>query len=261
MSIYFPPSEPYFNSDYSELPNVGGWMDFLSTYYGKGAEIDQAPVIDQNAQIAFGPDGLTITGFFDADTAANLASAYIRYGTVESDGSVTFIGEEDAFLGDDGSAEGTYDLTHLTLSDGYDTMDAYLSLYGDYDTGIFTADVPLSYYSPDNEYGGDLLLSAVIDSSTGETISSTYYIYNEETGSYGEFAPEPDWIIVPQVLNVMPDGTEQWYLTGEVGLYANVDSLVYDLPALASGTQLFIQLVVVDFGGNKARVSATVTVP
>ena len=261
MSIYFPPSEPYFNADYADLPNVGGWMDFLSTYYGKGAQIGQPPVIDQNAQIAFGPDGLTITGFFDAATAANLSSAYIRYGTVESDGSVTFIGEEDAFLGDDGSAEGTYDLTHLTLSDGYDTMDAYLSLYGDYDTGIFTADVPLSYYSPDDEYGGDLLLSAVIDSSTGETISSTYYIYNEETGSYGEFAPESDWIIVPQVLNVMPDGTEQWYLTGDVGLYADVDSLVYDLPPLASGTQLFIQLVVVDFGGNTASVSATVTVP
>ena len=261
MSIYFPPSEPYFNSDYTELPNVGGWMDFLTTYYGKGAEIGTAPVIDPNAQVSFGPDGLTITGFFDADTAANLSSAYIRYGTVEADGSVTFLGEEDAFLGDDGSAEGTYDLTHLTLSDGYDTMDAYLSLYGDYDTGIFTADVPLSYYSPDDEYGGDLLLSAVIDSNTGETISSTYYIYNEETGSYGEFAPEPDWIIVPQVLNVMPDGTEQWYLTGDVGLYADVDSLVYDLPPLESGTQLYIQLVVVDFGGNTASVSATVTVP
>jgi len=263
LSIYFPPSEPYFDTDYETLPNVGGWIDFLGTYYGKGKEITQQPVIDPNAQIAFGTDGVTITGTFDSATAANLASSYIRYGTVGDDGSVTFLGEEDAFLSDDGSgtAEGTFDLTHLTLSDGYDTMDAYLSLYGDYDTGIFTADVPLSYYSPDNEYGGDLLLSAVIDSTTGETISSTYYVYNEKTGTYGEFAPEPDWIIVPQVLNVMPDGTEEWVLTGDVGLYADTDSLVYDLPALLSGTRLYIELVVVDFGGNTASVSATVIVP
>jgi hypothetical protein len=261
LSIYFPPSEPYFNADYEALPNLGGWTDFLSTYYGKGKEITQEPVIDPNAQIAFGPDGVTITGTFDTATAANLASSYIRYGTVGDDGTVTFLGEEDADLGDDGTASGTYDLTHLTLADGYDTMDAYLSLYGDYDTGIFTADVPLSYYSPDNEYGGDLLLSAVIDSNTGETVSSTFYVYNEESGNYGEFSPDPDWVIVPSVLNVLPDGTEEWVLTSEVGLYADIDALVYDLPPLASGTQLYIELVVVDFGGNTASVSATVAVP
>ncbi len=261
LSIYFPPSELYFDQSYADLPNVGGWIDFLTTYYGKGAEITQEPIIDPQAQIAFGPDGITITGTFDSATAANLSSAYIRYGTVGDDGSVTFLGEEDADLGDDGTASGTYDLTHLTLSDGYDTMDAYLSLYGDYDTGIFTADVPLSYYSPDDVYGGDLLLSAIIDSTTGETTSTTYYVYNEKTGTYGEFAPKPEWIIVPQVLNVLPDGTEQWLLTSEVGLYADVDALVYDLPALESGTTLYIELVVVDFGGNTANVSATVTVP
>jgi hypothetical protein len=263
LSIYFPPSEPYFDADYTALPNVGGWVDFLTAYYGKGKQIAQQPVIDPNATVTFGPDGLTIVGAFDSTTAANLASAYIRYGTVGADGSVTFLGEEDAFLSDDGSgtAEGTFDLTHLTLSDGYDTVDAYLSLYGDYDTGIFTADVPLSYYSPDNEYGGELLLSAVVDSSTGETISSTFYVYDDKTGNYGEFSPDPDWIIVPSVLNVLPDGTEEWVLTSDVGLYAELDSIVYDFPALASGTVLYIELVVVDFGGNTGRVAATVTVP
>lgn len=263
LSIYFPPSEPYFDADYTALSNVGGWVDFLTAYYGKGKQIAQQPVIDPNATVTFGPDGLTIVGAFDAATAANLASAYIRYGTVGADGSVTFLGEEDAFLSDDdsGTAEGTFDLTHLTLSDGYDTVDAYLSLYGDYDTGIFTADVPLSYYSPDDEYGGELLLSAVVDSNTGETISSTFYVYDDTTGNYGEFSPEPDWIIVPSVLNVLPDGTEEWVLTSDVGLYADVDSIVYDFPALPSGTVLYIELVVVDFGGNTGRVAATVTVP
>jgi hypothetical protein len=263
LSIYFPPSVDYFDDDYRELQNLGGWMDFLSTYYGEGADIPHDPVLDAGAEISFGPDGVTIVGTFDDETAENLSEAYIRYGLVEADGSVTFLGEEDAELSDDGSgtATGTYDLTHLTLSDGIDTMTAYLSLYGDGDSGIVTADVPLAYYSPDGEESGELVLSAVIDTESGETLGVTYYVFDEESGTYGEFAPEPDWIIVPIVLNVLEDGTEEWLLTSEVGLYADLDSLVYDLAQLPSGTQLYLELVVVDFGGDYDSVAGVVTVP
>ena len=161
------------------------------------------------------------TGLDDATGAFHLGDASgfgieANLSTEEGRGSIerflqAFLGEEDAFLNGVGTASGTDDLTHLTLSDGFDTRNAYLSLYGDYDTGIFTADVPLSYYSPDDEYGCDLLLSAVIDSTTSEITSSTYYVYNEKTGNYGEFSPKPDWIIVPSVLNVAADGAETWY--------------------------------------------------
>jgi hypothetical protein len=263
MSIYFPPSEPYFNQDYLELENLGGWTDFLTTYYGKGAEIAAPPVLDDDVQVSFDDDGVTITGTFDDVTAENLSSAYIRYGLLEDDGSVTFLGEEDADIADDGStsASGTYDLSYLTLSDGIDEFGAYLSLFGDEDYTLFTADTPLAYYSPDGEYGGDLLLSTVIDPESGEFVSQTYYVYNEESGTYGEFQPEPDWIIVPTVLNVMPDGTEEWIQTTDVGLYADLNSLVYDLPALDSGTELYLELVVTDFGGNTDSVYAVVSVP
>ena len=59
----------------------------------------------------------------------------------------------------------------------------------------------------------------------------------------------------------MADGTEVWYSTSEVGLYADLPALVYNFPRLPSGTQLYIELVLVDFGGNTGRVDAVVEVP
>lgn len=263
LSIYFPPTVEYFDDDYRQLDNLGGWMDFLTAYYGVGQDIPDDPVLDGGATISFGPDGATIVGTFGEDTADNLSEAFIRYGVVEGDGSITFLGEEDAELSDDGSgtASGTYALNYLTLSDGIDTTSAYLSLFGDRDSGVVTANVPLAYYSPDGEDNGELLLSAVIDTDSGETLGATYYVFDDETGTYGEFTAEPDWIVVPIVLNVLEDGTEEWLLTSDVGLYADVDSLIYDLPQLPSGTQLYLELVVVDYGGNTDSVSGIVTVP
>ena len=86
-------------------------------------------------------------------------------------------------------------------------------------------------------------------------------VLNEELGTYGEFTPEPDWIIVPIVLNVLDDGTEEWILTSDFGLYADTANLTYNLAALPSGSSLYLELVVVDFGGNTDSVSGTVTVP
>ncbi|HPG76956.1 MAG TPA: hypothetical protein PLU61_12325, partial [Rhodoglobus sp.] len=262
LSIYFPPTVEYFDQDYRDLPNVGGWMDFLTAYYAQGADITQQPDIS-DADITFGPDGVTITGSFDIATGNNLSEAYIRYGVVEDDGSITFLGEQDATLFDDGTgtASGTYGLTSLELSDGVDTVSAYLSLFGNTGGDVVTAEIPLAYYSPDGSTTGDLVLSATLDPDTGEILSATYFEYDQETGTYGEFTPEPDWIIVPIVLNVLDDGTEEWLLTSDVGLYADTAGLSYDSVPLPSGTSLYLELVVVDFGGNYDSVSGTVTVP
>jgi hypothetical protein len=261
LSIYFPPTVTYFDEDYRDLPKTGGWQEFLTAYYGVGDAIEQGPVLADGAQITLSSAGATITGSFDSSTAQNLAEAYIRYGVLEADGSVTFLGEQDAELGADGGASGTYDLSTLTLSDGYDTVSAYLSLFGNGVSDIVTADIPLQYYSPDGEDSGELVLSATIDATTGETLSAVFYVFDEESGTYGEFDPESDWIIVPVVPNVMPDGTEEWLLTTDVGLYADLDRLVYDLTMLDPGTQVYLELVVIDYGGNSDSVSGTVTVP
>jgi hypothetical protein len=262
LSIYFPPTVDYFNPEYRDLPNTGGWMEFLTTYYAEGQDIAQQPELG-NADITFGPNGVTISGAFDITTGSTLSEAYIRYGVVGSDGSITFLGEQDATIpeGTTGTAFGTYDLTSLELTDGQDTVTGYLSLFGNTGGDLITAEIPLAYYSPDGQSSGDVTLSVTIDPNSGEVLSSTYYEYDPELGTYGEFTPEPDWIIVPVVLNVLADGTEQWQLTSDVGLYADPAGLVLNSVPLPSGTSVYLELVVVDFGGNTASVSGTATVP
>jgi len=268
LSIYFPPTADYFSDDYRALADNGGWVAFLGSYYGEGASIpaEEYPTFQTaGATIGFDDYGLNISGIFDITSQDNLAEAYLRYGIVEADGSITYLGKEEAYLSDDGSGEasGAFDLTTLSITDGLDAADAYYEMTTDEGTGVTTFDVPMAYYDPalvgTTEYK-DLLLSIVADEN-GDVTSETYYLYNENTGTYGEFTPKPTWIIVPQVLNVLEDGTEVWYSTSEVGLFADLPALVYNFPKLATGTQLYVELVLVDFGGNTGRVDAIVEIP
>ncbi len=60
---------------------------------------------------------------------------------------------------------------------------------------------------------------------------------------------------------VLDDGTEEWLLSSDVGLYADLEAITYDFATLPSGTELYLELIVVDFGGNTDSVSGVVTVP
>jgi len=269
LSIYFPPRYADFDDAYAELAVGGGWPEFLSSYYGQGAAIPteaQAQFAVGDAETSFGDEGLTISGSFELASEDNLASSHIRYGLVENDGSVTYIGEEPAEISDDGSGDavGVFDLTTLTISDGEDTANAYLQLTTADDGSFVTFDVPMAYYAADDDDGDtyqDALLSIVLDGESGDITGETYYSYDEATGNYGELSTDPEGIIVPEVLNVLADGTEQWISTSASGLYADLPNLVYDLADLESGAQLYVELWVTDFGGNTDMVSAVVTVP
>jgi hypothetical protein len=92
-------------------------------------------------------------------------------------------------------------------------------------------------------------------------LSETYYSYDTDLATYGELTTDPSGIIVPQVLVVGSDASETWVATSESGLYADLPNLQYEFPRLPSGTLLYIELWVVDFGGNAAQVSATVILP
>ena len=121
----------------------------------------------------------------------------------------------------------------------------------------------MAYYPPD---GGevsydDVLLSLVFDEASGDVISETYYTYNADLGTYGELTADPAGLIVPEVYVAGADGPGAWSPAADVGLYADLPSLQYDLESLPSGTQLYIVLTVTDFGGNSDHVGAYVTVP
>lgn len=267
LSIYFPPQQTWFSSDYYDVEAAAGWSAFLDAYYTGGASIptDEQPQFEGNdADIFFDQDGLNVSGVFDLAAADNIVTAAIDYGIVDADGTITFIGVEPAAVDDDGSglALGIFDLTVLTISDGQDTVYAYLDMWVDDETGLATIDVPLAYYPPGDDSASydDVLLSLVFDSD-GNIVSETYYVYNDETDTYGELTTEPDGIIVPLVYQSNPDGTGEWVPTSDVGLFADLPNLVYDLEPLESGTQLYVELSVSDFGGNEDFVSAYATVP
>jgi hypothetical protein len=266
LSIYFPPEAQWFSQDYTGLDVMGGWNGFLDAYYAGGAAIpveEQPQFISDEAEIFFDEDGLNIAGQFDLAAEGNITTASIDYGVVEEDGSVTFIGTEPAEVADDGSglALGIFDLTVLTVSDGVDTSYAYLDLTIDEEAQIATVDVPMAYYPPGSDDGyGDVLLSLVFDAE-GSLLSETYYVYDEALGTYGELTADPEGLIVPSLLSVGLDGSFEWVPSSDVGLYADLPSLSYDLESLPSGTELYVELTVTDFGGNSDFVSSYVTIP
>ena len=149
-----------------------------------------------------------------------------------------------------------------TISDGQDTTYAYLDMSVDEESGLVTIDVPLAYYPPGDSAASydDVLLSLVFDSD-GNLVSETYYVYNDETDTYGELTTDPDGIIVPLLWQSNADGSGEWVPATDVGLFADLPNLVYDLETLDAGTELYVELSVTDFGGNDDFVSAYATVP
>ena len=266
LSIYFPPQAEYFDVGYAEVPGAGSWAGFLSGFYAAGEDVPagQHPrFLDEGSAVVDG-DGLTLVGTLDPATAGAVSEAVISFGVVGDDGGVTFLGEEPATVADDGSGQalGVYDLTTLTISDGEDTAQAYLTLTAGAD-GVSTIDVPMAYYAPGDLEGGtyqDVLLALTVDAA-GDVVNETYYAYDEELGTYGELTADPAGIIVPEVLAVGPDGEQTWTPTTDVGLYADLPALQYELTPVPSGSTLYAELTVTDFAGNTDTVSATVDVP
>lgn len=269
LSIYFPPEQQWFAEAYTDVEAASGWAQFLAAYYAGGAAIppdEQPDFASDDADVYFDEDGLNIVGTFDPDIADNLVEATIEYGVVDEDGSITLLGREPASIADDGSGvmTGVFDLTTLSIDDGEDTADAYIDLTVDEDEGIITIDVPLRYYPPgaasEDDAVSDVLLSLVVDEDWN-LLSETYYVYDAETGTYGELTADPSGVIVPEVLVLGEDGDGEWVATTEVGLFADLPALAYAFDELPSGTVVYVELSVTDFGGNTASIDATVEIP
>jgi hypothetical protein len=268
LSIYFPPTPELLDPDYASVESAQAWGEFLAGYYGAGDAIpaEEQPTFqnaDGLAEYFFDEDGLNLVGTFDLAAADNLASATISYGQVAADGSVVFFGEEPAEVADDGSgtALGIYDLTTMTISDGIDTAYAYLTLTFDEEAEVATIDVPLAYYAPGEDVYEDVTLAITYDPESGDVLNETYYSFDPDAGTYGELYAEAEGLIVPKLLTVAADGSRSWEPATDVGLYADLPALQYDFEPLSSGTELYAELTVADFGGNSDSVSALVVLP
>jgi hypothetical protein len=269
LSVYLPPSEDYANPAYTEIADADAWEDLLVEYFEAGADIpaEELPefeTADGEPTVTLADDGtLEVEASFADAALDNLTDATISYGLLNDDGSVTYLGEEIADVDPDtATVYGTYDLTVLTLDDQEDTAYAYLALDLSDDLAFGYIDVPLTYYASfDPETPQDALLSAVLDAEAGDFVSETLYAYDEETGGYGEVAPDPDGILVPDVLTYTADGESIWEPTTDVGLYADIPHLLYDFEPLESGTDLWVELTATDYGGNSATTGTAITVP
>ncbi|WP_158548847.1 clostripain-related cysteine peptidase [Blastococcus sp. TF02A-26] len=270
LSIYFPPTPELMNPDYASVESAEAWGAFLESYYQAGDEIpeDEQPEFVNTggeAEVFFDQDGLNLVGSFDSAITENISATTISYGLPQPDGTVVFFGDEPGAVLEDGSgrALGIYDLTTLSISDGIDTSFAYITLTWDDDAEIGVIDVPVAYDEPgsSSEEYSDVTLSISFNPSTGDVLNEIYYVYDEDAGTYGELTADPQGLIVPKLLVVLPDGTASWEPASDVGLYADLPGLQYDFAPLESGTELYAELSVTDFGGNSDAVSAQVVVP
>lgn len=267
LSVYFPPTRDLGADEYGDVDSATSWRNFLVKYYDAGDAIpeDQHPdFVDPNATVEFDEDGVFLSGTFDDAATDNLTDATISYALINDDGSLTYFGEEFADIDEDGKPEasGFYDLTSLKLTDGEDSAYAYLTLNRGEDDSVYSADVPMAYYeNSDDQEADDVLLSLTLDAESGDVIDATYYLYDEQTGGYGELEPAEDGIIVPEVLEIDANGDEVWQPTTDVGLWADLDSLDYELEPVPSGTKLHLDLTVYDYGDNSDTTSAVITVP
>ncbi len=271
LSVYFPPNAGNFRQGYLFLEDIPVWPDLLQSFFTAGEAIPEAAqpsFVNEGgeAEYFFDEDGLNIFGTFDLAAQGNLVEAEVVYGVLdEDDGSIIFIGEEPGEVSDDGSglAAAIYDLTVLTISDGIDTDFAYLDLTFDEESGVIYVDVPLWYVPPEefetDDPPHDVVLSLVLDEE-GAVLSEVYYEIGAD-GTFGELRADPEGLIFPIVLNEYPDGTSEWLTLSEVGLYADLPDLQYSFEPLESGTGLYAELVLRDYGGNTASVSMFDLVP
>jgi len=273
LSIYLPPVVELADPAYADVVSSDEWRSFLDSYYSAGEAIpeEELPTFtdpDAGPEVTFDDDGtITLSGAYDPAALENITEATISYALVNDDDSITYLGEEIADFTDEGgspTASGNYDLTFLQIDDGVDSVYAYvdLDLSDDLSTAFF--DVPMTYYAstdPDQVDPQDALLSLVLDVETGDFVSETIYIYDETSGGYGELAPDPEGILIPDVLTIGADGEQVWEPTSDVGLYSDIESLTYEFVPLDPGTLLQADLTVVDYGGNASTLSSLVEVP
>jgi len=267
LSIYFPGTQDYYDTAYGDLPVDTGWATFLERYYTAGSEIPaaQQAAFAGDASIEFADGVVYVSGEFDPAAEGNISSAYIRYGLPTSDGGYAIFGDEDSSYEADGTAtvSDSYDLTMLQITDGVDTMNAYLSLGYDSD-GLYVFDVPMIAQDADDQTGAtaqNVTLELGVDPETGDVLSEVYYAQQAGTGNYGEFTPGANILMFPVWNFEDASGQTAWAPTDGPGLWADLANFEYNFVPLEPGTDMWLQLNAVDFGGNVASVASTFLVP
>jgi len=270
LSVYFPPATDYRDENYLSLDVVPAWTAFLESFLVAGEEIPETSRAKLNHEETtidyyFDSDGLTIAAELDSASQDIVTEVILYYAVIDpEDDMLYYIGEDPGWINDDGTVNAFYDLTILTMSDGFDTSYAYTYFSVDEDENLYFFDIPLGYTSSSefesDEPIHDVELSLAIDGETGEILSAVYYEV-DDSGQWGELIADPAGAIFPVVQMEDDDGSLVWVSASDLWLSADLDELTYSFEPLPSGITLIAELYVYDYGGHSDYVSIETTVP
>lgn len=260
MAIYFPPQEALYRGEYDAIGAAATWTEFLKTYYADGQASGGTPQFaSAQAQSQFANGGFVIGQQVVSDIN-QVTDVYISYGYVESDGSVTLIGDESANIDSEGFATGFFDTYQLWIGDGSDETSFYSSYDINQESDVATIGVPIAYFLAGADTGFQAFLQMSYAPSTGTILSETFY-GQDESGAYAEIAPAAGSTFQPLKTRLSSDGSMEYFLSSDVALSADPDALEFEYRPLPSGTLLYAELDIETSSGEIATSSATGTKP
>jgi len=260
MAIYFPPQEATYTAAYDQVGAAANWTEFLKTYYADGQASGGTPEFASGtAQSQFANGGFVIGQQVVSDIN-QVTDVDISYGYVESDGSVTLIGDESANIDSEGFATGFFDTYQLWIGDGSDETSFYSSYDINQESDVATIGVPIAYFLAGADTGSQAFLQMSYAPSTGTILSETFY-GQDESGAYAEIAPAAGSTFQPLKIRLSSDGSVEYFVSSNVELSADPDALVFEYRPLDSGTLLYAELNIETSSGEIDTSSATGTKP
>ena len=260
MAIYFPPQQAAYNTDYDGVGAAANWTEFLKTYYADGQASGGTPEFASTQALSQFANGGFVIGQQVVSDINQITDVYISYGYVESDGTVTLIGDESADIDSDGFAQGFFDTYQLWIGDGSSETSFYSSYDVNQESDVATIGVPIAYFAPGASSGSQAFLQMSYAPSTGTILSETFY-GQDESGAYAEIAPEAGSTFAPLKIRISGDGSMAYFLSSDVSLSADPDVLTFDYRPLDSGTLLYAELNIETSSGATATSAATGTLP
>jgi hypothetical protein len=245
ISIYFPNRKKLYNAEYEKMGHAA-WGALLSSYFTAGAAASRDAVpkfkaVDNEGTMRVEDEGLSLRGKLEG--ARNIVDAWFAYGLVEGDVTV-LLGDAPADVAEkDGTVEGFWDGTILTLRQGKRETYGYLSI-SDTDEGQTLYSVPFAYYA-DGKVGPDDYQYAYMDITTDaddEVLSSILYVESDD-GMTGELSPRKGSVLVPLVEVVGEDGESEMEMTEDWGFKAaDWRSIELDYEEIEKGSEVYLEL-------------------
>jgi hypothetical protein len=246
MSIYFPLQSKYYKAAYDGVEGLTKWREMLKAYQDAGAAIPtgerpQFTNPDHAATVQWTGSTLIVEGELASGTAANVVSVGLYYGVVEA-GSLYLIGDRVGSI-EGNKATGNWATTVLIVSQ--DTAQSYAYLSEVPEQGAIQASIPFSYYAQGSASGEPVLLTMIIDGTSGTILQSNFYLIT--AGGLGELYPQPGATIRPVVMQISA-GKAQWVELTTV--FDPTQQMNFALQLLPAGTEAYVELDVIDYGGN-----------